>query len=106
MPRNKRQITNIQYRQRQKFRLTHDALYNLHELAFDTDGFVKVITTFPSLIVICGLASILTELDLTLQLDYCPEVAQLYRCCRTEFPYLLTLKHHQVLNFLVPGTAS
>ncbi len=32
---NKSQIS-IQHRQRQKFRLTHDALYSLHELAFDT----------------------------------------------------------------------
>ena len=61
MPHNKRQITNIQYRQRRKFRLTHDVLYNLHELAFDTDGFVKAITTFLSLIVICGLQGIIYQ---------------------------------------------
>ncbi len=70
IPRNKTQITNLQCRQRQKHRLTHDALYNLHELAYDIDGFVKVITTYPSLIVVCGLFSLLTELDLTLQLDF------------------------------------
>ncbi len=43
MPRNLRQIKNIQYKERQKCRLTHDAIYNLHEIAYDLDGFVKVI---------------------------------------------------------------
>ncbi len=47
MPRNLRQIKNIQYKERQKCRLTHDAIYNLHEIAYDLDGFVKVITTYP-----------------------------------------------------------
>ena len=39
MPRNLRQIKNLQYKERQKSILTHDALYNLHELAYDLDGF-------------------------------------------------------------------
>ena len=32
-PRNCKQVSNIQVKQRQTFRLTHDALYNVHELA-------------------------------------------------------------------------
>ena len=41
MPHNFRQIKNLQYKERQKSRLTHDAIYNLHELAYDLDGFVN-----------------------------------------------------------------
>ena len=33
MPRNLRQIKNIQFKERQRSRLTHDAMYNLHEIA-------------------------------------------------------------------------
>ncbi len=69
MPRNKRQIINLQQRERQRTRLSHDALYNLHELAYDLGDFVKQIATFPDLVVICGLPGLLTEFDLLLQLE-------------------------------------
>lgn len=48
---------------RQQFRLTHDALYNLHELAFDLRGFVAKITTYPDLMVICGMPCMMQELE-------------------------------------------
>lgn len=63
LPRDTTQIRNLQARNRQKFRLTHDSLYNLHELAYDLDGFVSKITTYPNLIVVCGLKGIKEELD-------------------------------------------
>lgn len=63
MPRNSKQVKNIQAKQRQSFCLTHNALYNLHELAYDLGDFVYKITTFPDLVVICGLKSILFEVD-------------------------------------------
>ena len=69
MPHNKRQVINLQQKERQKSRLSHDALYNLHEIAYDLDNFVKIITTFPNLVVICGLNNLLAELDMVLQLD-------------------------------------
>jgi len=47
-PRNTMQIKNAMRRQRTAGRLTHDALFNLHEFAYDAD-FVKQITTFPDL---------------------------------------------------------
>lgn len=53
----------IQQRQRQKLRLTHDALYNLHELAYDLGDYVKIITTYPDLLVICGLNQLIKELN-------------------------------------------
>ena len=66
MPRNLRQIKNLQSKERQKSRLTRDALYNLHEIAYDLDGFVKIIHTYPDLIVICGLDELVHELSLIL----------------------------------------
>ena len=68
MPHNCRQIKNLQARVRQKARLTHDALYNLHELAYDLDGFVKTVTTYPDLAVICGHDRVISELDSVLHL--------------------------------------
>ena len=69
MPRNMRQIKNLQYKERQKYRLTHDALYNIHELAYDLDSFVKVITTYPDLVIICGLKNLIEELEFILKMD-------------------------------------
>ncbi len=75
MPRNLRQIKNIQYKERQKCRLTHDAIYNLHEIAYDLDGFIKVITTYPDLVIICGLDKLIHEFELILQIDSkCPQL--------------------------------
>ena len=69
MPRNLRQIKNLQSKERQKSRLTRDALYNLHEIAYDLDGFVKIIHTYPDLIFICGLDEFVHELSLILLID-------------------------------------
>ena len=63
MPRNPKQVKNVQASQRQSLRLTHDALYNLHKLAYDLDGFFHKITTFPDLVIICGLKAILLEFN-------------------------------------------
>lgn len=57
------QIKNLQARNRQKFQLTHDALYNLHELAYDLVDFVSKINTYPNLIIVCGLKGLKQELD-------------------------------------------
>ena len=62
MPCNQKQIKNLQAKERQSVHLTHDALYNVHELAYDLDDFVYKIITFPDLI-ICSLKVILQELD-------------------------------------------
>ncbi len=63
MPRNSEQIRNLQKKDRNKSRISHDAIYNLHEIAYDLGDFVKIIITFPDLIVICGLSEMLNELD-------------------------------------------
>lgn len=69
MPRNSKQIANIQYRERQKSRLSHDALYNLHEIAYDLDGFVTKISTYPNLSVVFGNPRMLKELNNLLQVE-------------------------------------
>ena len=58
----------IQDRVHQKAQLTHDALYNLHKLAYYLDGFVKTITTYQDLAVICGHDRVISELDSVLHL--------------------------------------
>ena len=50
-----------------KFRLTHDALYNIHELAYDLDGFIAKIITHPDLVLICGSKNMARDLDQLLQ---------------------------------------
>ena len=53
IPRNIKQVSNAQYSTRQRMRLTRDAMYNLHEIAYEAPHFVKRIATFPDLQVIC-----------------------------------------------------
>ena len=38
--RNTKQIANLQHSHRQKFRFSHDGLYNVHELSYDHGGFL------------------------------------------------------------------
>ena len=68
LPRNNKQIKNLQSRQRQKMRISHDALYNLHEIAYDLNDFVHQIITYPDLVVICGLRVMLAETNRLLKL--------------------------------------
>ena len=51
------------------YRLTHDALYNLHELTYDLGDFVKVVTTYPDIIVVCGLDKLVQEVKQILKVD-------------------------------------
>jgi len=62
-PQNPKQFSNLQAKERQLIHFTHDALYNLHEIAYDLDGYISKVVTFPDLLVICGLKHILAELN-------------------------------------------
>ena len=42
-PRNDKQVENIRTKQLQKHRISHDALYNLHEMAVDMPDFIHTI---------------------------------------------------------------
>jgi hypothetical protein len=61
LPKNMKQVYNAQYNTRQKMRLTRDALYNLHEMAYDSPSSIKRITTYPDLQVVCMDSSMATE---------------------------------------------
>ena len=62
-PRDIKQVKNIISNILAKQRLSHDAIYNLHELATDMPDFIHLICTHPDLICVCGHRSILAELD-------------------------------------------
>ena len=55
IPRNMKQLRNLRYKHLNQTRISQDMLYNIHELAYDSPGFVWKITTFPDLVLICGL---------------------------------------------------
>ena len=44
-------------------RISQDALYNLHEIAYDLPEFVWVIQTYPDLVCVCGMKEVLDQLD-------------------------------------------
>ena len=59
-------------------RISHDALYNMHELALDMPNFIHTIRTHPDLVCVCGHSAILEELDRVLIL-YSPSPQLLWR---------------------------
>ncbi len=61
--RNRRQVVNHKSLERQKIRLSHDELYNIHEIAYDLDGFIAKIITYPDLVIVCGHPKILNEMS-------------------------------------------
>ncbi len=77
LPRNKKQVTHFQHLSRQRFRMSHDALYNLHELSYDIPDFVLKIITFPDLVVVCGVKRFLIESNRLLALHSTLPNAQL-----------------------------
>ena len=67
-PRISQQVENIRNKQIRQNRISHDALYNLHEIAFDMPEFVYKIETHPDLLRICGAQTILQEFEKVLLL--------------------------------------
>lgn len=51
-PRNVKQLRNLRFKRLNKSRISHDAFYNLHEIAYDTPDFVWKISTYPDLVCI------------------------------------------------------
>jgi len=62
-PQNVKQLKNAQQSQRQASRLSHDPVYNLFELAYDSSGFVHKIESYPDLVVVCELQCLMDELN-------------------------------------------
>ena len=52
-PRNVKQIHNVRAAQKGDLRLTRDAIYKTHELAYE-GGFIHYISTCPDLAVVAG----------------------------------------------------
>ena len=73
LPRNKKQVSNMQAMGRQKLRLSHNALFNVHELAFDLDDFIHKKITFPDLVIVCGLKVMLRKINRIIQLHHNPQ---------------------------------
>lgn len=68
-PWNIKQVANHKTLERQKFRISHDDLYNIHEIAYDLSGFVSKIVTYPDLIIVCGIPKMLNEIESLLHTD-------------------------------------
>ena len=69
-PRNVKQVANHKSIERQKFRVSHDELYNIHEMAYDLSGFVGKIITYPDLIIVCGNPKMFDEVESLMHTDF------------------------------------
>ena len=68
-PKNYQQVENLRNKYLKQQRISHDSLYNIHELAIDLPEFVHRIETHPDLLCICGHNDIMEEFDRVLTLD-------------------------------------
>jgi len=62
-PRNDKQVKNVRTKQLQRQCISHDALYNLQEMAVDMPDFIHTIRTHPDLVCVCGQRELLEDLD-------------------------------------------
>lgn len=58
-----KQVRNAQHNVRQQSRISKDTLYNIHELAYHLDECVWKIETYPDLLIVIGLKSIVDEFN-------------------------------------------
>ena len=66
-PRNVKQVHNVRAAQKEEVRLSRDAIYNTHEIAYE-GGFIHHIVTYPDLTIIAGSQGILDELNTVIKL--------------------------------------
>jgi len=52
-PRSTKQLRNLHHKQLQLSRISHDDMYNLHEIAYGISGYIHKIITFPDLSLQC-----------------------------------------------------
>ena len=67
--RNSQQVENRRNKKLREQRISHDSLYNLHEIALDMPEFVHKVKTYPDMLCKCGHKAILDELDTVLLLQ-------------------------------------
>lgn len=66
-PRNVKQIQNRKAKVDNENRLSHDAILNTHDIAYEEPNFIWHITTYPDLVIVAGQKEILNELDSLIQ---------------------------------------
>lgn len=69
-PRNMKQLRKLRFKCLNNSRISRDALFNLHEIAYDIPGFVWKINTYPDLVCTCGLQEVVEEADKILMLPH------------------------------------
>ena len=97
-PKDTRQVKNIKSQQQRMLKLTHDSLYNLHEIAVDMPEFVHTIVTHPDLVCACGNKELLQEFDRVLLLQSpVPQLLSYDTTFQLGDFYLLTLAFRHTL---------
>ena len=81
-PRNVRQLHNAKATKQEEIRLTRDAIYNTHELAYE-GGFIHFLSTYPDLCVVAGDVEMVQELNTVIQLR---DEDLLFSLCRMGIP--------------------
>ena len=69
---NSQQVENLCNKKLREQRISHDSLYNLHEIALDMPEFVHKIETYPDMLCVCGHKAILDGFDKVLLLQSPP----------------------------------
>ena len=62
-PRNVKQIQNRKAKVDNEQRLSHDAIFNTHDIAYEEPNYIWHITTYPDLVIVAGQKDLLNELD-------------------------------------------
>ena len=62
-PRNVKQIQNRKAKVDNEQRLSHDAILNTHDIAYEEPNYIWHITTYPDLVIVAGQKDLLNELD-------------------------------------------
>ena len=62
-PRNMKQLRNLRHHSLHSQRLSRDDILNLHEMAYELNGYIHWINTYPDLEVVFGMKELLQELD-------------------------------------------
>jgi len=97
-PRNLKQVNNCQTATSKQKAMAHDAMYHVHELAYELAPFVRSIRTYPDLLVIFAHQSVVDEVELLLN-SYPVHVAQTLPLLSYDTTFnlgdlsLLTIKH-------------
>ena len=85
LPRNVDQIRYLRKKSEANKSLCHDEIYNLHQLAYEEDGFIREIVTYPDSICVVGstfmvneVKKLIKERDIVLSYDTTFSVGQCY----------------------------